>query len=349
MQDWSSTLIPASANLREALMSIDGAASQIALVIDETRRLIGTITDGDIRRGLIRGLSLESPVSEVMNRRPKLASPDDSVAVRIEIMRDNDLRQLPIVNQDGLVLGLDFLADLVVPSVRENTVVIMAGGLGTRLKALTRNTPKSLLELGPRPLLETIIRNLASQGFYKFMVAVNHKSDQIEAHFGDGTDFDVSINYLREKKRLGTAGPLSLLKELDDCPYLVTNSDVLTDFNYAELVDSHQASGAIATVATREYEIEVPFGVITEEKGSIISISEKPAHRFLISAGINVLDRQAIRMIPSGRFFDMPDLINLLIESGKACGTIPVNGYWIDIGRPDDFHKANADFPELFD
>jgi NDP-sugar pyrophosphorylase family protein len=224
----------------------------------------------------------------------------------------------------------------------------MAGGLGARLQELTQETPKPMLKVGSRPLLETILRGYIEQGFRRFYLAVNYKAEQIEAHFGDGTALGATIHYLRERQRLGTAGALSLLPETPTEPVIVTNADLLTREDYGEMVDRHIGSGADATMAVRDYEMQVPFGVVRERDGVIESIEEKPIQRFVVSAGMYVLSPQAIEHVPHNTFFDMPSLFEALVRSGKRTRCHPIDGYWLDIGRITDYEKAKSDFDEVF-
>jgi NDP-sugar pyrophosphorylase family protein len=240
------------------------------------------------------------------------------------------------------------LADLLRTIERPNWVVIMAGGVGSRLDDLTRETPKPMLKVGTRPLLETIIRGYADQGFREFYLAVNYKSEQIENHFADGSRLGVSIRYLREKERLGTAGALSLLPEHPTAPIFVTNGDLLTRENYGRMIESHVESGAVATMAVRDYEMQVPFGVVRESHGRIESIEEKPIQRYVVSAGMYVLSREALDLVPRGEFFDMPSLFAAVIANGSRTCCHYIDGYWLDIGRLADYERANMEFADVF-
>jgi dTDP-glucose pyrophosphorylase len=349
MKDWQKTLITPQMTLRDALQVIDEATSQIAMVVDKRGRLIGTVTDGDARRGLLRGLTLTDPISKVMHLNPICAHVTDSRHSVIGLMRLKGLHQIPLVDADGVVVGLEVVDDFLVTRTRENWVVIMAGGLGTRLKELTQNTPKPMLPVGSKPLLETIVLDYASQGFRKFYLAVNYKAEQIEDHFGDGSKFGVEIRYLHERERMGTAGGLSLLPEAPDAPFIVTNADLLTNQDFGELVGRHAETGADATMAVRSYEMQVPFGVIQEDNGCIQGIVEKPVQRFTVSAGIYVLSPQVLPLIPQNCFFDMPSLFEEMFRVGMQVRCYSIDGYWLDIGRLDDYKQANADFAKVFE
>ena len=348
MKTWEQALVGPSTTLREALQTIDHAGSQMVLVVDADRVLLGTLSDGDARRALLRGLGLADPVSVAMHREPICAAEGESRHAMLATMRRLGLHQLPLLNPSRQVVGLEIVDDYFAATPRAQCVVIMAGGRGARLEELTRETPKPMLRVGTRPLLETIVREYIGQGFRNFYLAVNYKAEQIEAHFGDGSAWGASIRYLRERERLGTAGALSLLPEAPTEPVIVTNADLLTKEDYGDMVDRHIASGAHATMAVRDYEMQVPFGVVRHRDGMIESIEEKPIQRFVVSAGMYVLSPQAIEHVPRDTFFDMPSLFEALVKGGKRTRCHPIDGYWLDIGRVTDYEKAKSDFAHVF-
>lgn len=245
MKSWQSTLIGPDVSLREALEIIDSAGTQLAVVVDEHRRLLGTVSDGDARRALLSGLGMDDRVGKVMHARATTVSASSTPQEILETMRRTGLHQLPIVDAENVVVGLALIGDYLSAERRDNWVVIMAGGLGSRLQELTRDVPKPMLKVGSRPLLETIIRSYAEQGFHRFYLAVNYKAEQIETYFGDGSALGVDIRYLREEQRMGTAGALSLLQETPSCPFIVTNADLLTKENFGLLVDQHAEAGGM--------------------------------------------------------------------------------------------------------
>lgn len=349
MKDWQKTLITPQLTLRDALLAIDEATSQIAIVVDDRGRLLGTLTDGDARRGLLRGLTLNDTISKVMHLNPICACITDSRHSVISLMREKGLHQIPIVDADGVVVGLEVVDDFLVTRTLENWVIIMAGGLGSRLKELTQKIPKPMLTVGAKPLLETIVLDYSSQGFRKFYLAVNYKAEQIKAHFGDGSKFGVEIRYLHERERMGTAGGLSLLPEVPDHPFIVTNADLLTNQDFGDLVRRHTETGADATMAVRNYEMQVPFGVVHEDNGCIQAIVEKPIQHFTVSAGIYVLSPHILSLIPKNCFFDMPSLFEEMLRVGMKTCCYSINGYWLDIGRLDDYKQANIDFEKVFE
>lgn len=348
MKTWERTLVGPELTLREALTVIDRAGSQMALVVDGDRHLLGTLSDGDARRGLLKGLTLSDKVSAAMHLNPTVAKADDSRHSILATMRRHGLHQVPVVTDAGVVVGMEVVDDFLATPTRDNWVVIMAGGMGQRLGHLTRDTPKPMLRVGSRPLLETIVRGYSAQGFRRFYFAVNYKAEQIEAHFGDGSKFGIEIRYLREELRLGTAGALSLLPESPNQAIVVTNADLLTKEDFGYMVDQHAQSGADATMAVREYEMQVPFGVVRERNGCIEAIDEKPVQRFTVSAGIYVLSPHLLELVPRATFFDMPALFEAAASQGLRACCHRIDGYWLDIGRLPDYERANLEFDEVF-
>jgi dTDP-glucose pyrophosphorylase len=348
MKNWKNTLIASTISLRDALQTINDVGCQMALVVDHERRLLGTLSDGDVRRALLRGVTLETSVSEAMHRTPTVVHNHDDRETRLGLIKRLGLHQLPIIDIHGQVVGLEIVDDYWQTPIREQSVVIMAGGLGSRLKELTRDTPKPMLKVGSRPILETIVRSFSEQGFRRFYLAVNYKAEQIESHFGDGSSFGIEVHYLREQQRMGTAGALSLLPQGLEHPIVVTNADLLTRTNYGAMIENHLATGAAATMGVRKYEMQVPFGVVQERDGRITSILEKPVHQFMVSAGMYVLSPSVLSLIPHDKFFDMPTLFETITEKGLHAHCHHVDGYWLDIGQPSDFDRANHDFHEVF-
>lgn len=348
MKNLGKILIAPGQSIRDALLKIDAAGAQIALVTDEERRLLGTVSDGDIRRGLLKGLSLSDAVEKCMCRNPQTARSGDCPDSVLATMRREKLHQMPILDADRRVVGMEVLDDYLLPTARENWVVLMAGGLGSRLGELTKATPKPMLQIGDKPLLETILRNFVDQGFRNFYLSVNYMAEVIEAHFGNGERFGAQIRYVREAKRMGTAGSLSLLPELPVEPLIVANGDLLANIDYAHMLDVHVDSGTAGTMGVSEYEFQIPYGVVREENGYISHIEEKPVHKSLISAGVYVLSPVALAYVPKDTFFDMPSLFEALIASGLKAATYKVHGYWLDIGRIPDYQKANADIGHVF-
>ncbi len=348
MKDWRKTLTSPQASIHQTIQIIDSSGLQIALVVDENQTLLGVVTDGDIRRAILKALPLSTPISEVMNTHPLTIQQRTSVETILSIMKKNSLQRIPIINSQKQVVNLALLETLIQPEVKQNRIVLMAGGLGTRLKPLTEHFPKPLLKVGSKPVLQTIIENFREQGFIHFYLSVNYKAEMIEAYFKDGSQFDVSIQYLQEKQRLGTAGALSLLPEVPNEPLIVMNGDLLTKVDYRQLLNFHKEHEAAATMCVREYDFQVPYGVVEIEQQRITGIKEKPVQRFFVNAGIYVLNPETLNQIPHDQFFDMPSLFESLIAQQKNTVVFPIHEYWIDIGQMADYEKANNEFAQNF-
>jgi dTDP-glucose pyrophosphorylase len=346
--NWRNLLVTPQTPILEVLKIIDVNARQIALVVDQDDRLLGTVTDGDIRRGLLKGKGLNDPVSTVMNSYPTVASPYDHRDNILALMKIKKLHQIPVVDEDGRIVHVEILDHLLQPVKRDNWVVLMAGGLGTRLRPLTHDCPKPLLKVGNKPLLETILLSFIEQGFHQFFISVKYKAEMIQEYFGHGERWNVDIRYLHEKESLGTAGALSLLPEKPQEPFFVMNGDLLTKVNFEQLLDFHKTYQAQATMCVREYDHQIPYGVVKLDKQRLIGIEEKPVQRFFVNAGIYVLNPETVDHIPNNQFFDMPSLFNNLIKNNRPVIAFPIREYWLDIGRLADFERANMEFAEVF-
>lgn len=316
---------------------------QIVLVVSVQGTLVGTLTDGDIRRGLLRGLDLNSPIESIVHREAMVVPPQMNRDMVLDLMQANVINALPVVDESRRVLGLHLLNDLLAPVHRPNLMVIMAGGQGTRLRPHTENCPKPLLPVGGKPMLEHIILRAKAEGFQHFIVAIHYLGQMIEDYFGDGSRWQVKIDYLRENSPLGTAGALGLLKPHPEIPFLVTNGDVLTDIRYGELLDFHCHHGAAATMAVRLHEWQHPFGVVRIQGVDIIGFEEKPISRSHINAGIYVLEPSALDLLNRNERCDMPKLFSRLQESAARTIVYPMHEPWLDVGRIDDFERAQAE------
>ncbi|MDA1091485.1 MAG: nucleotidyltransferase family protein [Proteobacteria bacterium] len=336
--------------MNRALQVIDQGNVQIALVLDNEGVLLGTVTDGDIRRGILKSIPLDAAVSEVMKTDALVGHPGQPAEKHRGIMEANSIRQLPIVDSDFRVVQLVVSANLHAPvsHLRDNWVVLMAGGLGTRLSPLTDDTPKPLLKVGNKPVLEIIIENFVAQGFRRFYISVNYKADQIRDHFGDGAKWDVEIRYLEEDERLGTAGALALIDDRPTTPFVVMNGDLMTKVNFQNLLDFHTEQKSTATMCVRDYDFQVPFGVVETDHTRIISIEEKPKQRFLVNAGIYVLDPDVFGFIADAGHQDMTHVFEGMIEADLNTTVFPIREYWLDIGKLEDFDQANSDFADIF-
>ena len=338
-----------TSTIKEALQIIDSGAMQIAVVLDDKDKLIGTITDGDIRRGLLQNLSLHDSIDSIIFRSPMTAHINDTREIILQKALSKKVHQIPILDDQGILVGIEEIEELIRPESHPNKVVLMAGGLGTRLAPLTDKTPKPLLKVGNKPILETIIENFAKHGFDQIILSVNYKAHMIEEYFGDGSDFGVSIEYIHENKRMGTAGALSLMRDKLHEPFFVMNGDLLTNINFSHMLDYHHSNEAIATMGVREYDLQVPYGVVNVDGHNITGIEEKPVQRFFVSGGVYMLSPEILSFIPDGEFFDMPTLFEKLIAQKKKAVSFPIREYWLDIGRMSDFERANNEYQDVFE
>jgi dTDP-glucose pyrophosphorylase/predicted transcriptional regulator len=337
---WTNVLLPSNSNIHDAILSLDRSGPQIVLVVSSDSRLCGTITDGDVRRALLRGLSLQSRVDEIMFRSPMVAPPEFGRDMVLQLMRANKIHQLPVVDADRRVIGLHVWDEIISPVNRDNVVIIMAGGLGKRLRPYTEDCPKPMLPVAGKPMLEHIIDRARAGGFSRFVLSVYYLRHLVEEYFGNGERWQVDIQYLREDSPLGTAGAISLLSPHPELPFLVTNGDVLTDINYAEMLDFHCNNGAVATMAVRQYEWQHPFGVVHTDGINIVGFEEKPIHRTHVNAGIYVLDPEVLAALAKGVPCDMPALFELLQKQGKSTVAYAMHEPWLDVGRPEDLKHA---------
>lgn len=348
MNRWKEILISPETPIMKAIEIIDAGSLQIALVVDDVHKLLGTVSDGDVRRAILKGVSLDKPVKEIMFTEPTVVGSQVTRDEIVTTMRMKQLRQIPLVDKNGCVVGLDVWDDLINLQERDNIVVLMAGGLGTRLGELTKDCPKPLLRVGNKPVLETILENCLEYAFKRFYISVNYKADMVKEYFGDGSRWGVEIKYLEEKKRLGTAGALGMLPETPTMPVLVMNADVLTKINFKHLMEFHEEHQSVATMCVREYEFQVPFGVVQLDNHRLKNILEKPVHQFFVNAGIYVLNPETVSMVPNNEYFDMPALFDKLFEMQLETAAFPIREYWLDIGRKADFERANGDYDEVF-
>ena len=349
MSQWENTLVPPDYTIKQTIEVIAKDSLGVALVVSSERKLLGIVTDGDFRRGILKGIGLDASVTKIMANSNTTASYKEDQGTLLNIMRKKRIRHLPLLDEQGAVTELLTLFEIFKNKEKYNQVVIMAGGLGTRLGELTENAPKPLLKVGNKPILETLIGNFVEQGFNNFVLSVNYLGSKIIKYFGDGSDWGININYLQESQKLGTAGALSLLtnKSVTE-PIIVMNGDILTKVNYTQLLDFHHDHEADATMCVREYDFQVPFGVVDLNQEKIFHIEEKPVQSLFVNAGIYVLSPKTIELVPEDRFFDMTDLFNLLLQNNKSTIAFPLKEYWIDIGRSEDFQKANQEFPDIF-
>jgi dTDP-glucose pyrophosphorylase len=325
--------------LQDAIASLNESALQIVLVVGEGDTLVGTVTDGDIRRGLLAGLTLASPLDSVVQRHPLIAPPQMPRERVLQLMQINKVQQLPIVDGHGRVVGLHQWDEMIAPAAHDNAIVIMAGGRGVRLHPHTENCPKPLLPVGGKPILEHILQRASAEGFRKFVIAVHYLGHMIEDYFRNGARWSVEIEYIREEVPLGTAGALAHLPQVPQAPIVVTNGDILTDVRYAELIDYHTRHAAAATMAVRLHEWQHPFGVVRTRGVDIVEFEEKPVARSHVNAGIYVLDPSALQLL-DGKPCDMPALFERLKNRGLRTIAYPMHEPWLDVGVPDQYREA---------
>ena len=337
-----------NATIKEALGIIDSGAMQIALVVDDNDKLIGTLTDGDIRRGILRGLDLDSSIETIVFKEPAIAKISSTKEEILKLALSRKLHKIPVVDDNGRVLGIKEIEELVEPKIKTNRVILMVGGLGTRLRPLTQDTPKPMLKVGNKPILQTIVEKFAEYGFVNITMCVNFNASIIRDYFGDGKEFGVNIDYVLEEKRMGTAGALSLLKERPSEPFFVMNGDLLTNVNFEHIFNYHTLNKATATMCVREYDYEVPYGVVKMNDNKITAIAEKPVQKFFVSAGIYMLSPEILDLIPQDEFYDMPTLFEKLIRLSKDVISFPIREYWLDIGRMEEYQRANEEYKEVF-
>jgi dTDP-glucose pyrophosphorylase/predicted transcriptional regulator len=339
--------ISKNSTIREALKAISQDSLRIAVVVDKKDKLVGTLTDGDIRRGLLKGLSMESSVDSIVSKNPVVVKKKDSEKDILKIAIAKKIYQIPVINNSGKIVGIYTLDEFIVPKKKLNKIIIMAGGKGTRLRPLTKNVPKPMLKIGNKPILLTIVEKFKESGYKNFIMCVNYKSKIIEDYFGDGKKFGVKIEYIREKKRMGTAGALSLFKKKPKEPIFVINGDLLTTLDFEKLLDFHNENNSDATMCIQEYNIKSPYGEIKLNKEKIISIREKPTYKILVNAGLYVLNPKCIDLIPK-KFYDMTLLFNNMISKKYKITSFPIGEYWTDIGQINDYKKANNEYERIF-
>ena len=331
-----------------ALSAINSGSVKIALVVDSDNKLLGTLSDGDIRRALLGKKTLNETIENVYFKNPTTANKGSSKEDLLHLCLINGIAQVPVVDEDRKVIDLFIINDGTLKKQHENHVILMAGGLGTRLRPLTKNTPKPMLEVGGKPILETIVRCFVDSGFTNITMCLGYKSNIVQDYFQDGSDFGANIDYIDEEKRMGTAGALTLLEERLDNPFFVMNGDLLTNIDFEKMLDFHVEYNSKATMCVREYDIEVPYGVVNVANENITSIEEKPIHRFFVNAGIYLLEPDCIDLIPDNEFYDMPLLFEELIATKEKIVSFPLQEYWLDIGRMADYERANFEYSKNF-
>jgi dTDP-glucose pyrophosphorylase len=340
MELWREATLPQTVNIANVIQNLNQTALKIVLIINEAGELVGTISDGDIRRGLINGLDIGSPITNIIHRNALVVPPEMSRPLVMQLMVANKIQQIPVINEDHHLVGLHLWDEIATPVVRPNLMVIMAGGMGKRLRPHTENCPKPLLTVAGKPMLEHIIEHAKLEGFSHFVVAIHYLGHMIEEYFGNGERLGVEISYLHEQSPLGTAGALGLLNPQPDAAFVVTNGDVITDIRYGELLDFHIRHNAAATMAVRVHEWQHPFGVVQTEGVEIIGFEEKPTVRTHINAGVYALDPVAFSVLTPDAVCDMPTLFDRLQAQSNRTIAYPMHEPWLDVGSPVDLATA---------
>ncbi len=337
-----------NATIKEALQIIDVGAVKFAVIVKDNNFLLGTITDGDIRRAILDGKSLEDSIEDVYFRTPTTVTVKSTKEEIINICTSKKIYQIPVVDEHGHIIDIKILDELLKAQVQNNKVVLMVGGLGTRLRPLTEHTPKPMLKVGNKPILETIILSFKKYGFTNIILSVNYKSEVIKEYFKDGSELGVTIEYIHEEKCMGTAGALSLMRDKLLEPFFIMNGDLLTNIDFENMMDYHLKNSAMATMGVREYDFQVPYGVVNVNGINIKNIEEKPVHNFFVNAGVYILSEETLPLIPNDEFYDMPTLFEKTIATKMKTISFPIREYWLDIGRIEEFKKANSEYHEVF-
>lgn len=339
--NWKKAVISVDASVRDAVNNLNESSLRIVLVVDRAGKLLGTVSDGDIRRGLLRALTLDSDLTEVLCKHPLVAPEGMSQSLIHQLMVANKVQQIPEIDTEGRVVSLHTWDEFMATERLPNKMVIMAGGKGTRLRPHTENCPKPMLLVGGKPMLQHIIERGRDEGFSEFLLSVNYLAHMIEDYFGDGSALGVNIGYIHEESPLGTAGSLSMIGKLVDESFVVTNGDVMTDVRYLDLLEFHKRQESIATMAVRLHEWQHPFGVVQMDGLNIVGFEEKPVTRSHINAGVYALDPVALQELSYGESCDMPMLFERL--QTRSCKTVayPMHERWLDVGRHDDLSAAN--------
>ena len=333
-----------SSTIREALEALDHGSQSIVFVRDRDGRILGSITDGDIRRALLRGATLDSAcLTTIMRRKFVSVPPGTGREEALDLMHAHAIGQLPVIDGDGLLVGLHAVGQLLSPVRRENQVVVLAGGRGTRLYPITESIPKPMVNVAGRPILERIVLHLMSCGFRRIHLSVNHLAHVIEEHFVDGERFGCQIRYLREEQALGTGGPVSLLDPVPTEPVVVLNGDLITQCDLGRMLEFHVRGDYVATIGVRPYALDIPFGVAEIDGGRLKRLEEKPTEQRLVNTGMYVLSPEAVGMIPKGVAYPMTDLFGACLSLGRSVGAFIVEDDWIDVGHRGELRRARGE------
>lgn len=347
-KNWKKILLSPQSSLRDALSIVNEEALRVALVVDDQEKLLGVLTDGDIRRAILSDVTLNTAVSTVMNRNPVTSPINCSRSEVLTEMRKRSILSIPVVADNGRLVGLETWESASAHRRYENPVFIMAGGFGTRLKPLTDTCPKPMLKIGEKPMLEILIDRFAKTGFRNIYISTHYLPDVIVDYFGNGHRWGVNIEYVHENTPLGTGGALGLLPDdTPNLPLIMINGDVLTSLDFERLMQFHNMHSPAATMCVRQYEYQVPYGVISHDGGKIVGMTEKPIHSYFVNAGIYMLSQSIFKNVPKGISIDMPTMLDTSIKNKNDVLMFPIHDYWLDIGRMDDFRRAQVDIHKL--
>lgn len=344
--NWKALLLKSDKSIKDALEIINNEVLKIALIIDKSDLLVGVVTDGDIRRALLKNFTLNDEVRAIANKTPEVIDATETKDHTYSFEKKG-INVIPII-ENGKVIGVKSLTNVMPTELHENPVFIMAGGFGKRLRPLTESCPKPMLPLANKPMLEIIIERFKKTGFRNFYISIHYLPEIITNYFGDGSKLGVNINYVHEVSPLGTGGALGLLPEdISDLPLIVVNGDVLTNLNYEKLLDSHNKNSNLATICVRDYEIQIPYGVVEGREDNVVELKEKPILKYFINTGVYVLDSKIRKSVAKNTVIDMPSILEKYISRGDPIAMFPVHEYWLDIGRLEDYRRAEREFESI--
>ena len=351
MIDWKKVILRQTDTMEMAIQVLNNTGYfRIVMIADNNERLVGTVTDGDIRRALVGHHKMDVLLSEIMCKEPTTALVSDSRRKILAIMKDKDFLEVPIIDENRKIIGLETLHQIIEKKKYDNPVFLMAGGFGVRLQPATNDIPKPLLKIGDKPILETILNQFIDAGFHNFYISTHYKADMIRKHFGDGKQWNISIEYVHEEIPLGTAGSLGLLPlDLPKLPIIMMNGDLLTNVDFVSLLKFHNEQDAIATMCVREYNFQIPYGVVESSQQKVVSITEKPIQKFFINAGIYVLNPSLLSCVDGESPIDMPNLLETQIKENEKVSIFPLHEYWLDIGQAEQLEQAKLDSENLFE
>jgi len=342
MKNWKACILNHDSTVRDVIQNLNETSARIVLLVDSGLKFIGIVVDGDIRRGILIGVELGDPVTAIINRNPITVSPESTRIEALAMMQTLQVSHIPIIDNNYNLKGLHSFNEMPMKGIRENLFVVMAGGFGRRMGSLTSKTPKPMLEIAGKPIMEHLIVRAKNSGFVNFAIAIHYLGDVIENYFGDGSRFGVNIRYLREAEPLGTAGAIRLISPIPEAPFLVSNADLISNVDFAALLDFHNDQNCDATMAVRTHQWQNPFGVVEIIDGRINEIIEKPVVNSNISAGIFVLEPTIIGLIKKDEFCDMPTLFQRLISGKGRVFAFPIFEEWTDIGHKAELKAARV-------